>query len=353
MIMQHWEQWIRTNKSKISHIVDFEERFVRDILTKIPEITPNDVVAQYPFQDDKGGNRYIDFCIKNESKGYFVFIELDGKEKFSRDNLEDTLNRQNLIPAKLLRFANTTWLNKADMVIQTISLTLQEQNKIFQEKKQSEDKVKQLTETVNTLVKHLENSKPQYANHISTKQVPNILQLIKDNIESISFVVLIIIALTGLLIYAYTSQKHENIEIGQSNTSGAELVNTTEPVTATTGSLEECLDWAEEEECAIYADKAKQQDNYIYSNQALSHIGQSVTVCGYVAQIVPSQGKTYINLGNRYPQQELGIIIWDNNMEQVKKVLDYGGKTLCVYGEVTTYKNLPQIELSELSQIRN
>ena len=49
----------------MQHPVDFEERFVIDILKKINGLKPEDVIPQYHFTDFDGGNRYIDFCIKN------------------------------------------------------------------------------------------------------------------------------------------------------------------------------------------------------------------------------------------------------------------------------------------------
>lgn len=37
----------------MQHPVDFEVRFVKEILTQIPELTPDSVYPQYPFLDSE------------------------------------------------------------------------------------------------------------------------------------------------------------------------------------------------------------------------------------------------------------------------------------------------------------
>ena len=81
--MLTWQQWKQDNSDKIQHIVGYEERFVDEILCRIPAIAPTDVIAQYHFKDNQSGNRYIDFMIKNEAKGYCLPIELDGYDKIN------------------------------------------------------------------------------------------------------------------------------------------------------------------------------------------------------------------------------------------------------------------------------
>ena len=129
-MMQTWENWLDSNRKLMQHPVDFEERFVIDILKKINGLKPEDVIPQYHFTDFDGGNRYIDFCIKNAEKGYFLSIELDGRFKFQNDLLEKTLERQNALVANvgtLVRYANTTWLNNPNRVINEIQTILYKQ----------------------------------------------------------------------------------------------------------------------------------------------------------------------------------------------------------------------------------
>ena len=167
--MQEWEQWISINKPKLIHVANFEERFVREILARIPEITPNDVTAQYHFQFPNGSNGYIDFCIKNDSKGYFVSIELDGAWKASAQDFAALLERQNVLMAShigtLLRFANSTWLGKSGQTIQSIRKVLAEQHKAFNDKVSSEDLMLQLK----TMQDELLRLKQQNSNNETTQ----------------------------------------------------------------------------------------------------------------------------------------------------------------------------------------
>lgn len=142
--MQTWEEWVAFNQDKMKHPVDFEEKFVLNILTKIELISPADVTPQYHFLDLSGGNRYIDFLIKNEEKGYFLSIEIDGRGKFTHDYLESTLERQNSLVAQvgtLVRYANKTWLENPEKVIKEISLVLSNQNTKYLNEKQHTDKL--------------------------------------------------------------------------------------------------------------------------------------------------------------------------------------------------------------------
>ena len=127
-----WEEWIYANKKELEHVAGYEEQFVRCILAQVPEIKPEDVVAQYHFTDSNGGNRYIDFMIENKSKGYLLPIELDGywKVKTYRE-FDDMLKRQNdlvKIYGVLLRYTNKKMELDPQGIIKEIRHTLHLQN---------------------------------------------------------------------------------------------------------------------------------------------------------------------------------------------------------------------------------
>ena len=128
-----WETWIVKNKENLKHIVGFEEQFVRNVLTRIEDIEPQDVKTQYHFRDAHGGNRYIDFMIINEAKGFLLPIELDGHWKaLSYHEFDDMLNRQNALLREygvLLRYTNKTMLNNPNQIINEITYTLDLQSK--------------------------------------------------------------------------------------------------------------------------------------------------------------------------------------------------------------------------------
>ncbi|MGE8523499.1 MAG: hypothetical protein ACN6NK_05930 [Acinetobacter pseudolwoffii] len=185
--MQTWQQWIYLNKHKMKHPVDFEERFAIEILTKIKEITPNDVIPQYHFIDFDGGNRYIDFCIKNEEKGYFLSIELDGRDKFLNQELTKTLERQNALVVKvgtLVRYANTTWLNNPNRVINEIQTILYSQQtkhmKAINYKKQIEESLASYQEQLDRVLKQSQSNTQDQ----EIKQLNSVVQSLKKQLEA-------------------------------------------------------------------------------------------------------------------------------------------------------------------------
>lgn len=136
----NWEQWKIFHASNLEHPVDFEKKFVDTVLSRLHNVEPSDVVPQYHFIDSKGGNRYIDFVIINESKGFNLAIELDGLTKIQNawdksldyDRYNDMMIRQNDLlrlanVESLLRFTNKQMLNQTTWVINEINQELQKQ----------------------------------------------------------------------------------------------------------------------------------------------------------------------------------------------------------------------------------
>lgn len=82
-INEAWQSWIAGRSSEMQHPVDFEVRFVKEILTQIPELTPDSVYPQYPFLDSEVWIRRIDFLIYDSAKGFAIAIELDGFTKLN------------------------------------------------------------------------------------------------------------------------------------------------------------------------------------------------------------------------------------------------------------------------------
>ena len=120
--MSDWANWKRKHRQDIAHVARFEERFVDMVLSRIPLIKPDDVVPQFPFVDNNGKNRRIDFMIINPDCGLLLPIELDGRDKrpgqeagyISQADWDDFLERQNSIIESfgmVLRFTNSRLIN--------------------------------------------------------------------------------------------------------------------------------------------------------------------------------------------------------------------------------------------------
>ena len=76
--MKNWELWIQRNKEHLQHPANLKEQFVRQILSKIDDVSPEDLSATHHFTDSKGSERSIDILIENPEKNQRLAIELDG-----------------------------------------------------------------------------------------------------------------------------------------------------------------------------------------------------------------------------------------------------------------------------------
>ncbi len=172
----NWDEWIAENRKQIEHVAGYEENFVRTILAKIPEIRPEDVTAQYHFRDSNGGNRYIDFMISNQSKGYQLPIELDGYWKVNNyRDFNDMLERQNDLMAiygVLLRYTNNKMNQEPDKVVIEIrkTLELQSKNQLSQKivEKQNQQRVDEYQQELNQLKNELTQQKSTHNQSSST-----------------------------------------------------------------------------------------------------------------------------------------------------------------------------------------
>lgn len=137
----NWQQWKYYYREQLKHPAGFEEMFVDRVLSQVTGLTPSDVIPQYHFVDDAGGNRYIDFMVLNEAKGYHLAIELDGLTKIQSGyntldyvRYQDMWVRQNALMrtgAVLLRFTNKDMFQRVSWVIQSVVDTLASQHKQY------------------------------------------------------------------------------------------------------------------------------------------------------------------------------------------------------------------------------
>jgi hypothetical protein len=93
------------------------------------------------------------------------------------------------------------------------------------------------------------------------------------------------------------------------------------------------------------------------AKDALSHNGEYCKVTGKVAEInirTNDKGKlVHLNIGGKYPEQELSVVIWENSLKNFPSNLDsaYTGKNISVYGIIKVFKNKPSINVKKESDI--
>jgi DNA/RNA endonuclease YhcR with UshA esterase domain len=92
------------------------------------------------------------------------------------------------------------------------------------------------------------------------------------------------------------------------------------------------------------------------AQEAHNHIGEEATVCGVVVSshyAKSSKGEpTFLNLDVAYPEHIFTVLIWGEDREQFKKPeIRYKNQKICVQGEISSYKGIPQIILYSKKQL--
>ncbi|GKW54106.1 hypothetical protein NCCP2140_31590 [Pseudoalteromonas sp. NCCP-2140] len=373
----------------------YEEIFIDKILSKIPEISPNDVIPQYHFVDDKGKNRYIDFMIINQVEGYYLPIELDGTYKdVDHNHWKDFLVRQNSLITKfgiVLRFSNKHMLNEPMEIIHKIRETLTSQkdkniseadkqkerenlaswynerlNELKVENQNSEDISNQIQELKN-LIKETGNPRNDRSKEQSSKESATS----KNNFWfGVSSALIGIIVVWGVSTKSELIQQKELLEpsmqvkvttpdVEIENTLDSKLVSSLASNDSGGQSKRYAIDSWEE----VPADEIKSSlgiekhypDNAILSSKVSRYVGLNKTVCGQVVQVKEFSKGFYLNFEKPFPNMSFSSVIWDSNVKNVlghyKSFNEFLDKNACVEGKISTYNNQIQIVVDDSSQI--
>jgi hypothetical protein len=92
------------------------------------------------------------------------------------------------------------------------------------------------------------------------------------------------------------------------------------------------------------------------ANEAKEHVGETATVCGNVASAHYAASSrrqpTFLNLDRPYPDQIFTIVIWGSDRAKFgNPEHTYPSKRVCVTGQITSYKGVPEVQVSDPSQI--
>jgi len=86
----------------------------------------------------------------------------------------------------------------------------------------------------------------------------------------------------------------------------------------------------------------------VLSKTIASEVGHQVAVCDTVVDYrVVSSALTLLNLGGKYPNQNITIALKGPKINPATMK----GKAVCFYGEVTIFKNKPEMVVTEPVQI--
>lgn len=372
----NWHEWKLKHKDDLAHIAGFEEKFVDNVLSKIKLITPQDVVPQYHFLDGKGGNRYIDFMIINQSKGYRLPIELDGLAKMITDSRDyqkfnDFLERQNALVAKfglVLRYSNKKMLNESYSVIKEITDTL---NRQAQHQSLSAVKAQQTAAQIQEyekIIEQLKQKTTQNTNRPSTQATDTSNQQMLEMIKQVQQQ----LAALRVAPSAATAQPLPPIQPPAPmqppelwinhiavKLSAAALVLivlgvlfknimaqpqlSTLPVNAPRSETVAAR--------PTPPDVVKPRNDSISVHDAGNQIGQTATVCGTASQFTETSKASYLNFGGRFPNHKFSAVFWKSDIS-IGDLSSVVGNQLCVTGRIESYNGKAQIMVSQLSQIR-
>ena len=90
----------------------------------------------------------------------------------------------------------------------------------------------------------------------------------------------------------------------------------------------------------------------IAAEDAGKYIGKKVIVCSMVYGVKELPNINFINLGARFPDNPLTIVVFPDDKRNFKQGLGlYDGKNICVTGTIKEYKDKPEIIITKAQDI--
>lgn len=145
------------------------------------------------------------------------------------------------------------------------------------------------------------------------------------------------------------AHKHEHLEVSKSLFSIQKNMEPRNEQTNSSIQEDECKDLSR---CKIKNSTAEQ----ISSSKALFHVGETILVHGNVSEVVHFNNRTLINLGRPYPSEEVGILIWNNNLPSFTQVFgdlsNFEGNQICCMGKIEIYREHLQMKINSPNMIK-
>ncbi len=101
----------------------------------------------------------------------------------------------------------------------------------------------------------------------------------------------------------------------------------------------------------VLVGQAHGQQPVIRDSEAVSHVGQTVTVEATASVHVTRSGTTFLNFGAAYPKQTFTAVIFSSAVSQFPNPQQWEGKRVRVSGKVRLYRGRPEIILESTSQL--
>lgn len=82
------------------------------------------------------------------------------------------------------------------------------------------------------------------------------------------------------------------------------------------------------------------------------HIGKIVIVIGVVSDVHVSEKVAYFNFGNKFPKNDFSGIVFKDKFSEFDDLENFKDKLVEITGNVSVYRNKPQIILNSSDQIK-
>jgi DNA/RNA endonuclease YhcR with UshA esterase domain len=102
---------------------------------------------------------------------------------------------------------------------------------------------------------------------------------------------------------------------------------------------------------SLTAQDKERKSDVLPAKEAKTKVGETVTVEAKVVEVNKTEKIVRINLGARFPKQELTLVVFPANFSKFEDVEKLEGKTVRVSGKVTEYQGRPQIVLDRKDQL--
>ncbi len=90
----------------------------------------------------------------------------------------------------------------------------------------------------------------------------------------------------------------------------------------------------------------------INAKEVKQHIGDSLIIKGYVADVYLSDKVAYLNFENKFPRNAFSCVIFPGNFWEFGDLSKFKGRNVEVTGKISTYRNKPQIVINSKDQIK-
>lgn len=383
------EEWLSSNEHLLGS--PYEKLFVVKVLTPIHDLDLSTIQAQFSFKDADGKQRYCDFALM-EGSDVRIAIEVDGYDKrgtgtgMTRQEFLDWQRRQAALTAQgwfVLRFANTDVRDEPHRCREHLELLLRRERL----RQRHQDDLATSIATLTEKLKTLENIKEQAATDTEKERLAAELQTLKRQLRY---------AVTAKPLDAKEREHLEELQEAQAHikvlkeenalmkttiwaftalmavmivTFAFTLTDSSTPATDGVNPLEaSALRSTRSEQNAntngtlptsnqITA-KGSSCDNPEDWRNVSQHTGKSVAIYGPIMRVTHRQDvrgePTWIEIGAAFPSKErVTLIIWGNYRETFEPHISQRliGESVCATGTVDLYREMPQLELQNPTQL--